>query len=94
MQDENFAICLPRFSGNKRPRFWQIAHALQAAVADASLTPGNRLPPQRRLEESGRARRAFVPNESRTYQHTYTKASCNKGFAYSSNTLASGRGAI
>ncbi len=31
------------------PRFLQIADALQAAVADGSLTPGDRLPPQRQL---------------------------------------------
>jgi DNA-binding transcriptional regulator YhcF (GntR family) len=31
------------------PRFLQIADALQAAVADGSLKPGDRLPPQRQL---------------------------------------------
>lgn len=40
---------LPRLAGNKGPRFLQIADALQAAVADGSLKPGDRLPPQRRL---------------------------------------------
>ncbi|CDG84393.1 aminotransferase-like domain-containing protein [Janthinobacterium agaricidamnosum] len=49
MQDENLPIWLPRLAGNKGPRFLQIADALQAAVADGSLTPGERLPPQRQL---------------------------------------------
>ena len=39
----------PRLAGNKGPRFLQIADALQVAVADGSLTPGDRLPPQRQL---------------------------------------------
>ena len=47
IQDEHLAIWLPRLAGNKGPRFLQIADALQAAVADGSLTPGDRLPPQR-----------------------------------------------
>jgi len=97
MQDENFAICLPRFARNKRPRFWRIAHALQAAVADASFTPGNRLPSQRKVEEMGRVRfyavpsppTKAVPTNLPTQRHRY-----KKGFAYSSNTPASGRGAI
>jgi DNA-binding transcriptional MocR family regulator len=40
---------LTRLAGNKGPRFLQIADALQAAVADGSLEPGDRLPPQRQL---------------------------------------------
>ncbi len=49
MQDENLPIWLPRLTGNNGPRFLQIADALQAAVADGSLKPGDRLPPQRQL---------------------------------------------
>lgn len=49
IQDEDFPIWLPRLAGNKGPRFLQIADALQAALADGSLTPGDRLPPQRQL---------------------------------------------
>src|SRR5471032_2516156 len=49
IQDENLPSWLPRLAGNKGPRFLQIADALQAAVADGSLTPGERLPPQRLL---------------------------------------------
>lgn len=49
MQDEVSPIWLPRLAGNKGPRFLQIADALQAAVADGSLKPGDRLPPQRQL---------------------------------------------
>ncbi|WP_180977655.1 aminotransferase-like domain-containing protein [Janthinobacterium sp. ROICE36] len=49
IQDENLTIWLPRLAGNKGPRFLQIADALQAAVADRSLTPGDRLPTQRQL---------------------------------------------
>ena len=49
MQDEDLPIWLPRLAGNKGPRFLQIADALQAALADGSLNPGDRLPPQRRL---------------------------------------------
>ncbi len=49
IQDENMPIWLPRLAGNKGPRFLQIADALQAAVADGSLKPGDRLPPQRHL---------------------------------------------
>ncbi|MES2161715.1 MAG: PLP-dependent aminotransferase family protein [Pseudomonadota bacterium] len=49
MQDENAPIWLPRLGGNKGPRFLQIADALQAALADGSLKPGDRLPPQRQL---------------------------------------------
>ncbi|MES2256939.1 MAG: PLP-dependent aminotransferase family protein [Pseudomonadota bacterium] len=49
MQDENLPIWLPRLAGNKGPRFLQIADALQAAVVDGSLKPGDRLLPQRQL---------------------------------------------
>ena len=49
MQDEHLPIWLPRLAANKGPRFLQIADALQAAVADGSLVPGDRLPPQRQL---------------------------------------------
>ncbi|AMP00035.1 bacterial regulatory s, gntR family protein [Collimonas arenae] len=49
IQDENLPIWLPRLVGNKGPRFLQIADALQAAMVDGSLKPGDRLPPQRQL---------------------------------------------
>ena len=49
IQDEDLPSWLPRLAGNKGPRFLQIADALQAAVADGSLKPGDRLPPQRQL---------------------------------------------
>ncbi|MBF5007225.1 aminotransferase-like domain-containing protein [Diaphorobacter caeni] len=49
MQDDNSPIWLPRLIAQGGPRFLQIADALQAAVADGSLSPGDRLPPQRRL---------------------------------------------
>lgn len=49
MQDDNSPDWLPRLAMQGGPRFLQIADALQAAVADGSLTPGDRLPPQRRL---------------------------------------------
>lgn len=49
IQDEHVPTWLPRLAGNKGPRFLQIADALQAAVADGSLRPGDRLPPQRQL---------------------------------------------
>ncbi|MBY0239036.1 MAG: PLP-dependent aminotransferase family protein [Burkholderiaceae bacterium] len=49
MQDAPSAIWLPRLAGNKGPRFLQIADALQAAMADGVLKPGDRLPPQRQL---------------------------------------------
>ncbi|MES2052951.1 MAG: PLP-dependent aminotransferase family protein [Pseudomonadota bacterium] len=49
MQDDNLPIWLPRLAVQGGPRFLQIADALQAAVADGSLTPGGRLPPQRQL---------------------------------------------
>lgn len=49
MQDDRLPIWLPRLTAQGGPRFLQIADALQAAVADGSLTPGGRLPPQRQL---------------------------------------------
>lgn len=49
MQDDHSPIWLPRLAVQGGPRFLQIADALQAAVADGSLQPGDRLPPQRRL---------------------------------------------
>ena len=49
IQDEPLPRWLPRLAGNKGPRFLQIADALQAAVEDGSLAPGDRLPPQRQL---------------------------------------------
>lgn len=49
IQDEYPPIWLPRLAVHGGPRFLQIADALQAAVVDGSLKPGDRLPPQRRL---------------------------------------------
>ncbi len=49
MQDEHLPGWLPRLAARRGPRFLQIAEALQAAVADGSLQPGDRLPPQRLL---------------------------------------------
>jgi DNA-binding transcriptional MocR family regulator len=49
IQDEDLPAWLPRLAMHGGPRFLQIADALQAAVADGSLKPGDRLPPQRRL---------------------------------------------
>jgi len=49
IQDETSPIWLPRLAAHGGPRFLQIADALQAAVADGSLRPGDRLPPQRQL---------------------------------------------
>ncbi len=49
MQDDHLPAWPPRFAAQGGPRFLQIADALQAAVADGSLKPGDRLPPQRRL---------------------------------------------
>ncbi|NVD70830.1 PLP-dependent aminotransferase family protein [Duganella sp. BJB1802] len=40
---------LPRLAPHGGPRFLQIADALQAAVVDGLLQPGDRLPPQRHL---------------------------------------------
>ncbi|NYE61333.1 DNA-binding transcriptional MocR family regulator [Duganella sp. 1224] len=39
----------PRLAAQGGPRFLQIADALQAALADGALKPGDRLPPQRQL---------------------------------------------
>ena len=49
IQGEDLPLWLPRLTAQGGPRFLQIADALQAAVADGSLNPGDRLPPQRRL---------------------------------------------
>ncbi len=49
MQDDNLPIWLPRLTVQGGTRFLQIADALQAAVANGSLAPGDRLPPQRQL---------------------------------------------
>ena len=49
MQDANEPIWLPRLTVQGGPRFLQIADALQAAMAEGSLRPGDRLPPQRQL---------------------------------------------
>lgn len=49
IQDPHAPIWLPRLAAHGGPRFLQIADALQAAVVDGSLKPGDRLPPQRHL---------------------------------------------
>lgn len=49
IQDEESPIWLPRLAKQGGPRFLQIADALQAAVTNGSLKPGDRLPPQRQL---------------------------------------------
>lgn len=49
IQDKELATWLPRLAAHGGPRFLQIADALQAAVANGSLKPGDRLPPQRQL---------------------------------------------
>jgi DNA-binding transcriptional MocR family regulator len=49
IQDDTSPIWWPRLAVHGGPRFLQIADALQAAVADGSLKPGDRLPPQRQL---------------------------------------------
>jgi len=49
IQNKELATWLPRLAGNKGPRFLQIADAMQVAVANGSLKPGDRLPPQRQL---------------------------------------------
>ncbi|MCD2513169.1 PLP-dependent aminotransferase family protein [Comamonas endophytica] len=49
MQDEHLPTWLSRLSVRGGPRFLQIADALQAAVANGSLRPGDRLPAQRQL---------------------------------------------
>ncbi len=49
MHDDDLPIWLPRLAVHGGPRFLQIADTLQAAVAEGSLKPGDRLPPQRQL---------------------------------------------
>lgn len=49
MQDDYAPSWLPRLASRGGPRFLQIADALQAAMANGSLKPGDRLPPQRLL---------------------------------------------
>jgi len=49
IQEGDPPLWLPRLAVHGGPRFLQIADALQAAVADGSLRPGDRLPPQRLL---------------------------------------------
>ena len=51
IQDADVPTWLPRLAAHAGPRFLQIADALQTAVADGSLQPGDRLPPQRKLAE-------------------------------------------
>lgn len=49
IQDEHLPRWLPRLATHGGPRFLQIADALQAAVVDGTLKPGDRLPTQRQL---------------------------------------------
>jgi DNA-binding transcriptional MocR family regulator len=49
IQGQTSPIWLPRLAVHGGPRFLQIADALQAAVAEGALKPGDRLPPQRLL---------------------------------------------
>lgn len=49
MQDQSVASWPPQLRPGAGPRFLQIADALQQAVSDGLLKPGNRLPPQREL---------------------------------------------
>ncbi|ALM83375.1 PLP-dependent aminotransferase family protein [Bordetella sp. N] len=49
MQNDDLPAWLPRLAVRGGPRFLQIANALQAAMADGSLKPGDRLPTQRQL---------------------------------------------
>ncbi|MEW6763029.1 MAG: PLP-dependent aminotransferase family protein [Pseudomonadota bacterium] len=49
IQDEGLPSWMPRLARQGGPRFLQIADALQAAVTNGSLKPGERLPPQRQL---------------------------------------------
>jgi len=49
IQDDHLPSWLPRLLAHSGPRFLQIADAIQAAVVDGSLKPGDRLPPQRQL---------------------------------------------
>ncbi|MCC9316341.1 winged helix-turn-helix transcriptional regulator [Lactiplantibacillus plantarum] len=49
MQDQSVPSWPPQLRRGAGPRFLQIADALQQAVADGLLKPGDRLPPQREL---------------------------------------------
>ena len=49
IQDDNLPSWLPKLAAQGGPRFLQIADALQLALVDGSLKPGDRLPPQRQL---------------------------------------------
>lgn len=49
MQDEYLPCWMPHLSQERGPRFLQIADALQSAVENGLLKPGDRLPPQRRI---------------------------------------------
>ena len=49
MQDDHLPVWMPPLAAHGGPRFLQIADALQAAVAQGLLKPGDRLPPQRHL---------------------------------------------
>jgi DNA-binding transcriptional MocR family regulator len=49
MQDNEASPWLPTLKPHAGPRFLQIADALQQAVANGTLHPGDRLPPQRQL---------------------------------------------
>ena len=49
IQEQNLPVWLPQLTMNGGPRFLQIADALQMAVEDGVLKPGDRLPPQRQL---------------------------------------------
>ena len=49
VQDGAPPMWLPSVSAHGGPRFLQIADALQQAIADGLLKPGDRLPPQRQL---------------------------------------------
>ncbi|WP_208277634.1 aminotransferase-like domain-containing protein [Massilia oculi] len=49
IQDDHVPSWLPRLAMHGGPRFLQIADALQAALVEGSLKPGDRLPPQRLL---------------------------------------------
>ena len=49
IQDDSLPVWLPRLAVHGGPRFLQIADALQAAMTDGLLKPGDRLPPQRQL---------------------------------------------
>ncbi|SEN86162.1 transcriptional regulator, GntR family [Duganella sp. CF517] len=49
IQGDDVPVWLPRLAAHGGPRFLQIADALQAAVLNGALKPGDRLPPQRQL---------------------------------------------